>query len=65
MVRQVTYKDKDAADDFVIYPESDGQPMADNTVQFRWIVLIKEGLEIRRCISSRCICSWRLTMVSS
>ncbi|MBW4604950.1 MAG: Uma2 family endonuclease [Calothrix sp. FI2-JRJ7] len=46
MVRQVTYKDKDAADDFVIYPESDGQPMADNTVQFRWIVLIKEGLEI-------------------
>lgn len=30
----------------VIYPESDGQPMADNTLQFRWIVTIKENLEI-------------------
>jgi Uma2 family endonuclease len=29
----------------VIYPDSDGQPMADNTLQFRWIVTIKEGLE--------------------
>lgn len=29
----------------VIYPDSDGQPMADNTKQFRWIVTIKEGLE--------------------
>ncbi len=29
----------------VIYPESDGKPMADNTKQFRWIVTIKEGLE--------------------
>ena len=28
----------------VIYPDSDGQPMADNTLQFRWIVTIKEGL---------------------
>lgn len=31
--------------DIVYYPESDGQPMADNTKQFRWIVTIKEGLE--------------------
>jgi Uma2 family endonuclease len=30
----------------VIYPESDGKPMADNTKQFRWIVTIKENLEI-------------------
>ncbi len=30
----------------VIYPESDGQPMADNTKQFRWIVVIKENLEL-------------------
>jgi Uma2 family endonuclease len=30
----------------VIYPESDGQPMADNTEQFRWIVVIKENLEL-------------------
>ncbi len=29
----------------IIYPESDGQPMAENTKQFRWIVLIKENLE--------------------
>jgi Uma2 family endonuclease len=29
----------------VEYPETDGQPMAENTVQFRWIVTIKEGIE--------------------
>jgi Uma2 family endonuclease len=29
----------------LIYPDSDGQPMADNTKQFRWIVLIKENLD--------------------
>lgn len=29
----------------IIYPESDGKPMADNTMQFRYIVTIKEGLE--------------------
>lgn len=28
------------------YPESDGQPMADNTEQYEWIVRIKENLEI-------------------
>ena len=28
-----------------LYPDDDGEPMSDNTVQFRWIVLIKEGLE--------------------
>jgi Uma2 family endonuclease len=28
------------------YPESDGQPMAENTLQFQWIVTIKEGLEV-------------------
>jgi len=27
------------------YPDSDGQPMSDNTLQFKWIVTIKEGLE--------------------
>ena len=25
----------------IIYPDSDGQPIADNTKQFRWIVTIK------------------------
>jgi len=29
----------------IIYPDCDGQPMADNTKQFRWIVLLKENLE--------------------
>jgi Uma2 family endonuclease len=33
-------------DSELIYPDSDGQPMSDNTKQFRWIVLIKENLEI-------------------
>ena len=28
----------------IVYPESDGKPMADNTLQFQWIVTIKEGL---------------------
>lgn len=30
----------------LLYPDSDGQPMSDNTKQFRWIVTIKENLEI-------------------
>ena len=29
----------------VIYPDSDGKPMADNTKQFRWIVAIKQNLD--------------------
>ena len=27
------------------YPDSDGNPMADNTEQYRWIVIIKENLD--------------------
>ncbi|MCL1463889.1 Uma2 family endonuclease [Argonema galeatum] len=30
----------------IVYPENDGNPMSDNTEQFKWIVLIKENLEI-------------------
>lgn len=30
----------------IISPDRDGQPIADNTEQFRWIVFIKENLEI-------------------
>jgi Uma2 family endonuclease len=30
----------------VIYPDCDGSPMSDNTLQFGWIVKIKENLEI-------------------
>jgi len=33
-------------DTHYLYPDSDGQPMADNTEQFSWIVMIKENLEI-------------------
>lgn len=29
----------------ITYPQSDGQPMADNTKQFRWIVTIEGGIE--------------------
>jgi len=29
----------------VVYPESDGKPMADNTRQFRWIVTIQGGFD--------------------
>ncbi len=29
----------------IIYPERDGNPMADNTVQFRWITTIKSNLD--------------------
>jgi Uma2 family endonuclease len=35
----------------IVYPESDGKPMADNTLQFQWIVTIKEGLA--RAFSAR------------
>ncbi len=29
----------------IIYPDSDGKPMADNTEQFRWIVTIQQNLD--------------------
>ncbi|MFP4414576.1 MAG: Uma2 family endonuclease, partial [Coleofasciculus sp.] len=29
----------------IIYPESDGQPLADNTIQFRLIVTIQGGID--------------------
>jgi Uma2 family endonuclease len=29
----------------IIYPDSDDQPIAENTLQFEWIVTIKEGLD--------------------
>ncbi len=42
MIQQLTTDTKSE----IIYPDTDGQPMADNTKQFRWIVTIKENLEI-------------------
>jgi Uma2 family endonuclease len=38
MVQQLTEE--------IIYPDCDGQPISDNTLQFSWIVKIKENLEI-------------------
>ncbi|NWJ98774.1 MAG: hypothetical protein HXX20_23775, partial [Chloroflexi bacterium] len=29
----------------IVYPESDGKPMAENTKQFQWIVTVEGGLE--------------------
>ena len=31
----------------IVYPDSDGKPMADNTKQFRWIVTIEGGLDVQ------------------
>jgi Uma2 family endonuclease len=41
MVQHLSQPDQD-----LLYPASHGKPMADNTLQYRWIVLIKENLEI-------------------
>ncbi|MBC7805062.1 MAG: Uma2 family endonuclease [Akkermansiaceae bacterium] len=32
--------------DELLYPDSDGRPMSDNTIQYRWIVTIKENLDL-------------------
>ena len=40
MVSQIESPNQSA----VIYPESDGKPMADNTKQFRWILAIQQNL---------------------
>jgi hypothetical protein len=29
----------------LVYPDSDGQPMANNTQQYRWIVVIQQNLD--------------------
>ena len=33
-------------DEDLLFPDSDGQPLADNTEQYEWIVKIKENLEM-------------------
>ena len=45
MVLQVPPQEVDPQSSNVTYPDSDGKPMADNTEQFRWIVVVKENLE--------------------
>jgi len=44
MIQQLTAEAETVSE--IIYPDCDGEPMSDNTKQFRWIVTIKENLEI-------------------
>jgi hypothetical protein len=39
----------------IIYPDSDGQPMADNTKQFELIVLIKKNLDLLFTMTLMCL----------
>jgi Uma2 family endonuclease len=41
----MTSQVKVGSQEAIIYPDSDGKPMADNTQQFRWIVVIQQNLE--------------------
>ena len=43
----------------IVYPDDDGQPMAENTLQFKWIVVVKEGLEA--CSVTMPMCSSQAT----
>ena len=38
--------DVETKPDVILYPDSDGQPMSDNTLQFRWIVTLQGNLDI-------------------
>ena len=49
----------------IIYPSSDGQPMADSTIQYKLIVIIKEGCESLFENDPNVFCSSRFTLVSS
>jgi Uma2 family endonuclease len=46
LLRVITMTNSPLITNQIVYPDSDGQPMADNTQQFRWIVFIKENLEL-------------------
>ena len=41
----MTLKMQAVAAEALVYPESDGRPIADNTEQFRWIMTIQGGLD--------------------
>ncbi|MEL7141593.1 MAG: Uma2 family endonuclease [Cyanobacteria bacterium J06643_4] len=45
MVQQLSTSEKTVPLE-IDYPDSDGQPMSDNTEQFKWITTIKENLEL-------------------
>jgi Uma2 family endonuclease len=44
MVTQLQTQTDTQTDTQIIYPDSDGQPMADNTIQFRWLTVIQYNL---------------------
>ena len=46
MVAEVKYQKKSPNQPEIIYPDSDGKPMSENTEHFELIVLIKENLEV-------------------
>ncbi|MEA5509531.1 Uma2 family endonuclease [Crocosphaera sp. UHCC 0190] len=39
------YQFKNSQEFEITYPDSDGKPMSDNTIQFRWITMIKSNLD--------------------
>jgi Uma2 family endonuclease len=44
-VTEMVFQLQSAPKPEIIYPDSDGKPMSDNTKQFRWIVVIQQNLE--------------------
>jgi Uma2 family endonuclease len=38
--------DVDTKPDVILYPDSDGQPMSDNTLQFQWITTLQGNLDL-------------------
>jgi Uma2 family endonuclease len=44
-LRVVAMATATATTETIVYPDSDGQPMAENTLQFEWIVTVKLGLD--------------------
>lgn len=38
--------DVESKPDVIVYPDSDGQPMSDNTLQFQWIVTLQGNLDL-------------------
>ncbi len=53
MVSQLRPSDPFQSQEDITYPDSDGQPMTDNTKQFRWIVLNQwreDGIAPRLCL---------------
>ena len=46
MIYQLKSQLKSDKESTIIYPDSDGKPIADNTKQFRWISIISNNDEL-------------------